>query len=338
MKIVAALGDGKATSQYRCIWPAEEAQKHGVDIECHGNIPVKQRELDTPHGKLVDILEIQMDFDVFIVQRPVTQSLAALCNAVKLMGKGLVVEVDDNFHALHRDSIARHEMSQTQNPTWLEAACELADVVTTTTPMLAGLYGRGKAHVLPNTFPRRMQEFMHGPEHGTRLGWSGSAYTHHADLEEMRSAFKGNGRSLNVVGYRDMVAERLKIDQSRITATSWVHDIDGYFEAVGDGMDIGLIPLGPGPFNDSKSILTGTVMAALGIPFIASPTAPYARLAAHGVGIQAKGGAWDTHVRGLSNRASLWSDYRDRGLEWAEENAYIEDNWESWADAWASAI
>jgi hypothetical protein len=90
------------------------------------------------------------------------------------------------------------------------------------------------------------------------------------------------------------------------------------------------------PFNQSKSYLKGLEYAALGLPFIASPTQEYLRLSEHAGLIATHKHDWQRHLKRLLTSESLRDEERLRGLAFARTNTY-ENHAQEWWDAWTSA-
>ena len=103
-------------------------------------------------------------------------------------------------------------------------------------------------------------------------------------------------------------------------------------------MDIGIVPLRASAFNDAKSYLKGLEYAALGIPFVASSTPEYARLADLGVGVLSVSKKdWYRHLDRLLKSPYYREDVASRGFEWAKTQTY-ELRAYQWAEAWGNAM
>jgi hypothetical protein len=100
--------------------------------------------------------------------------------------------------------------------------------------------------------------------------------------------------------------------------------------------DIGIVPLDLTPFNQAKSWLKGLEFAALGVPFLASPTEPYVLLnVAYGIGTLAKHRKWlPTLKKVLADHAEIGADHREKVVRHA---LTIEDQAWQWRDAWLAA-
>jgi hypothetical protein len=100
---------------------------------------------------------------------------------------------------------------------------------------------------------------------------------------------------------------------------------------------IGIAPLSDTRFNACKSWLKPLEMSALGVPWVASPRAEYARLHALGAGILAeRPRVWYRELAALRESADLRAEVAGRGRE-AAEKLRLEDHAGDWLDAWRYA-
>jgi glycosyltransferase involved in cell wall biosynthesis len=234
--------------------------------------------------RLTDIDE-ELDADVVVFQRPLTRQKVELMAAIRAKGAALVVEIDDDFSSLPLRHPGRVENDPTtnreQNWKWLELACERADLVTCSTPALAERYGKhGRVAILPNYVPAAYLDIARQHDRESLvIGWSGSTHTHVGDLQVTKGAMaevlERTGALFGVVGTGDDVPQALKVDSVR--ACGW-SPIEEYPRKLAQ-LDVGIVPLKRSAFNEAKSWLKGLEMAAVGVPFVATPTGPYRQLA-----------------------------------------------------------
>lgn len=326
---------------YRLEAPGTVLRKAGYDVETryeHINFQtIKLRDPSRPeaYDRIHDIIG-KPDADVVVYQRPMFEYKLDLIRILQRKGIAVVVELDDDFHNIDEDSKAfKHAhphwhlldksgllSRQAGVPTWgwnpkrtaymnynnIMAACEVADLVTVTTPALAELYGKhGRVAVLPNFVPDSYLAIAtcrwgHSqdidfcmacgwePTDGQPAilaGWTGSVDTHPHDLEEtgggVAQALAATPNSgFFTIGTGKGVQQRLGLNQPPLTTEGWV-SIGDYPHHVAK-LDVGIVPLADTAFNAAKSCLKGMEMAATGVPFVASPRADYQRLARLGVG------------------------------------------------------
>lgn len=341
MKIDVTPADTGGCGWYRLRHPVAALNAQG-----HDNVRIK----GYPRAELIDdllgtlIKSVRCHADVLVLQRPLDEIQARAIPVLQRQGTAVVVEIDDDFHHLPKGHPARVGTSVARNPRrnrdWLKAACEAADLVTVSTPALADVYGtHGRVAVLPNLVPDHYLDIVPEPHDGVRVGWTGSTETHVGDLEVteggVAEALAGTDATLYIVGTGAGVAEGLAWD-GPMTTTGWV-DIDDY-PATYAGLDAAIVPLAPNRFNEAKSWLKGLEAAALGVPFVASPTGPYRRLAELGAGLLAEHRtAWATQVHLLATDAHARADVAARGRHVAEQLTYSAHAWR-WLEAWETAV
>lgn len=258
-------------------------------------------------------------------------------------GAAVVVELDDDMQALSPRHVLWPAIQPVKNPAlnWrvLREACARADLVTVSTPALAERYGLpGRVQVIPNHIPASYLDVERFEHDGLVVGWSGTVATHPYDLQVTRGAVAkavaAAGAEFTVIGAEAGVQRALAL-----TSEPWpVGFLRLPWYPVGMAQfDVGIVPLEASMFNEAKSYLKGLEFAALGVPFVASSTAPYRWLAQQGVGqvaVKAKG--WDQALRRLLASATVRDDQAARGREWAKGQT-IEGNAGMWMEAWGRA-
>jgi len=291
--------------------------------------------------------------DVVVLQRPLTAHLVQIIPLLQRRGIAVVVETDDDFETIDRRNIAHATVDPAKdrhrNYLHLRAAADLADLVTVTTPALAKRYGaHGRVAVIPNYVPTRYLHTIAPPrpagDQTVRVGWSGSLNTHPGDLETVAgpvaAVLARHRLTFHHIGEPDQARMRqaLALPDAVPYATTGEWLPLGQYPAAMALLDIGIVPLRLSPFNEAKSWLKGLEFAAVGVPFIASPTGPYRQLAEeHGIGLVA-GSRRDW--RTLLDRLIVDADYR---YELGEQNRAraraltLEPNTHQWANAWHQA-
>lgn len=220
--------------------------------------------------------------DVLVLQRPLHYNLAEIIPQIQKHGVRVVIELDDDFENIHPQNIAykgaHPRYSPERNWKFLRQACELADAMVVSTPALQR-YKPDAVTVVPNFVPERYLQYDYWTTFDT-LGWSGSIDTHPGDLRVVGNSVarlvNQDTYRLRVVGTGKGVAEAFGVSADNMQTTGWV-DIEDYPDEM-RRVGIGVVPLIPSPFNEAKSWLKGLEWASLGVPFVASPTAEYAKL------------------------------------------------------------
>jgi glycosyltransferase involved in cell wall biosynthesis len=175
------------------------------------------------------------------------------------------------------------------------------------------------------------------------VGWTGTVRVHPYDLQETRGAIgeviRENELKFGVVGDGENVQKLLQLsDETPFTSTGWV-SLDNYYEAVRDTLDIGIVPLEMSAFNHAKSALKGMEMAALGIPFIASPTKEYERFELYGVGKTAGSAReWAKHLQKWIDKPLTRESDARKYREIVYNESVIEQNASMWVETWERVI
>lgn len=345
MKILGLAADSGGCGFYRMRAPAEEAKLLGVDIEVSDGVDVAAGK-DADGMVIVD--EIYTDADLIIVQRPLDNSMTAIIKQAKRQGIATIVEIDDDFSSVHKLNAAHdHMYGKSSGAQWVETAASLADHVSVSTPQLTKYARHGRYSILRNNVPQSIFEVEAYPNDqdikGTRIGWSGSVQTHPFDLQETKGAIatvlKNNGLDFNVVGDGQYVGRNLGLsDETAVFSTGWV-DISLYYQYVKTFLDIGIVPLEISPFNQAKSALKGMEFAALGIPYVASPTREYIRMEAYGIGKTAKTPSeWRKHLQRMLDRPSETERIAKESRDRIEAEHTYRVNAPQWIEAWEKAI
>lgn len=344
MKVLGLAADSGGCGFYRMRAPAEEVSKLGVDITVADGFDA--RALQYPTGEVV-VEEIYTDADLIIFQRPLDNSMTSAIKQAKRQGIATIVELDDDFSSVSNHNIAYSAMyGEWSGAHWVEEAASLADHVTVSTPQLSKYAPHGRSSVLRNCVPSSIFDtvgFDIPTSDGTRIGWSGSVQTHPWDLQETKGGVAkvllDNDLKFHVVGDGSKVATNLGLPQgSQVYQTGWV-SVEDYYTYLASFLDIGIVPLEISAFNQAKSALKGLEYAALGIPFVATPTREYERLEAYGVGKLARTPSeWRKQLQRMIDRTSeterLSVEYRGR-IE-AEHTYAVHAP--KWVEAWEKAI
>lgn len=344
---MAYPADEGGCGAYRIIWPAEALAAGGADVELirpgddHQMMAKWQRDA-TGREHVVDV--VPPDADVVVMQRPLMRGTVDGIVHLQRHGVRVVVEVDDDFASIHPRNVSfanvNPSVSPDRNHLHLMRACSLADHVVVTTPALARRYGRhGRFSIVPNHVPARYLDVTPEPHDGVFVGWTGSIDTHPTDLQVTRGgvaqAVRDTGARFAVVGTGKGVQRALGLDVAPLVS-GWA-PLDRYPEAMAQ-LDVGIVPLDDIVFNHGKSWLKGLEMAAVGVPFVASPTDDYVRLAKLGAGLLAtRARDWRRFVGELvgdeHHRAEAAGRGRDLARRWT-----IEGNSERWWDAWTAPL
>lgn len=338
---------------YRCEEPGRVV-RDGSDTEvqfCYnsqddGGLVVN---LAGPLGNEKVVQVADPECDVIVLQRPAHRHLVEAIPHLQAHGCAVVVDYDDDFDSLDVRNLAYAAYDPRHNPmsnkVWAKLASQLADLVTVTTPALAKRYGsHGRVVVIPNYVPERYLDVkpMTSSDDCTRIGWAGNPFSHPGDLEVMGDAIiqvvSDTGAMFRTVG---------SAETARLLGLSEIAEVIDWapidtFHAEVATFDVGLVPLRDSTFNRSKSWLKGLEYAALGVPFVASPTKPYQHLSELGAGDLVRTttrntGAWQDVVERLVTDAEYRRLRAEEGRIVARQLTY-ERHGEKWLTAWNSAL
>lgn len=352
MKILVCPADQGGCGHYRLIWPARALAAKGHDVTIYDPLPGEKLFRgyygmnDEPVG-----VEVETDCDVLVLQRPLRKELVELIPLIQGAGIAVVVEIDDDFTKIDPRNVAYEQVNSADaeyGQEWLVKACGLADLVTCSTPALARRFApHGRVAVLENCVPqsyleestkRRFSGLQWHPGQKVRVGWAGAIGTHPGDLEATGGALEpimsAGVAQFSVVGPGTGVREALGLSREP-GKTGWVA-LDKYPARVAH-LDVGIVPLKMSAFNRAKSWLKGLEMAACGVPFVASPTPEYERLAKLGAGrLAARPQDWAREVRALVTDTGYRTEQIVRCREVAKQWT-VEGNCERWLAAWTEA-
>jgi len=361
MRVLTVPMDDGACGYFRILEPTRIAASIGVDVRAKAAELQVVAEED-PYTKAVTVLEFREDCDVLVLQRPLAQNVHAIALAAKRQGIAVVVELDDDLHAVHtrnsmalavhgpRDphpavdylfgkSVNKVQSIPLHNRDWVTETVKLADLLIVSTPALAK-YAPEKAVVVRNRLPEACLALRPdvSPTRGS-VGWTGALNVHPQDMQATQGALQKIRGQFTVVGSEIGVADALRIPPQRVTlGAPWQEDIPAYWKVVPENIGVGIAPLEQSAFNISKSALKPQELATLGIPFVASPTPEYQWFVKEsGAGFIARDRAeWATHLKRLLNHDPTYESCRQNGLEWAEQHS-MERHVGEWITCWKRA-
>ena len=338
MRVAIFPSDMGGCGWIRLRWPAAAMRSQGYDVTVYEDFPgVWQKGGAGEPDHLVDLQET--DFDLAVLQRMYRPEMLAFMRLLQTRGIPVAIDIDDDLMALNPE----HPSYRYLYPAWdvLQRAYREADMVTVSTAALAKRYGvHGRVRVVPNGIPRAYLDIQRTATRQVPVvGWTGVASYHPGDLEEVGTAIadlvSSGAASFAAIGGQDAL-DVLGVPNE------WWHQggqlEDFSYSRLYAGFDVAIVPLRPSRFNAGKSWLKGLEAAALGVPFVASPTPEYVRLHELGAGFLAERPRdWRTKLGLLVASADLRAEMAAKGRQVAAmlttEDFQAPQLWEAWETA-----
>lgn len=371
MRICLLPTDTWGVGSYRTLLPGRELEKRGHEVFVHLDrahlARWDPREGNTPLANLYDFNKDgtpgrTFDADTYVFQRRMEQVSVAAIRQLRRNGKTVIGEVDDNYDQLPLSSPGWRTLRTHPDKIrveWLNEGFRFCDRLTVSTPALAAHYARynDDVTVIPNRLDwdmwRDVQPQCEIERPRVRVGWMGWLEWRGSDLEQLRPWFgewvrdhpqvefvsvgerHGNAKKLRKQGHVS-VHDYLGIPKGQrvtVKATRFQE-----LAAITATLDIGLVPLTPGAFNECKSYLKGLEYSACGIVPVASPTQQYREFIRDGV----DGYLADTPAQWAARLDELVADdeLRRRMGAAAREKASqmtVQKDWRLWEAAWSNS-
>lgn len=354
MKVVVYPADRFGCGHHRLIWPAELLRASGHDVTV---VSQESRHLEfvLDQDNVIRDVRIDPSVDVVVFQRVTHRYLAQAVSVIRRKGIAVVIDVDDDLSTIHPANPAWKMLhpengwqfgmpAAVSDHAWrnLEIACRDATLVTCTTPALVERYGgHGRVAVLPNY----LADHYFGIEHtdSAVIGWPASLESHPNDPDALGSAVarmvRDEGARFHVTSTSRNVGRAFglqsddEVDRMRI-----VIDLLDWPHVLAERIGIGIAPLADTKFNAAKSWLKPLELAAVGVPWVASPRAEYKRLHELGCGLLAdRPDKWFKILRALHRSESFRTEQSEAGRAVAEQLRLRDHAWKWW-EAWDRAL
>ena len=339
---------------YRLLFPMRELRKHGWDavVPSQKFTPTrkedywtyKKGEAPLPLGEQYFSYETMFNLDgieadLWVVQR---HHCARLLGS---RGKVLIGEQDDNSMHIpkwHRSYAKKHVANEAMHEGFRHC-----DALTVSTPQIAEDYAHlnDNIYVLRNYLDWEMWEDVEQQsevERGRiRVGWMGAYDFRVGDLHVLRGVvgpWLGSHPNVDFVvagPNAELTHELLGVPVGQRVTVQGVDFSSGRLPEITASMDIGLVPLDPGRFNEGKSHLKGMEYAACGIPCIATPTESYRYWIEEGVNglFASKPAHWRNALETLVGDDAYRRECGRRARRKAAEHT-IQEHWQEWADVY----
>lgn len=211
----------------------------------------------------------------------------------------------------------------------------LADAVTCTTEPLAEILRKfnDNVHIIPNYLPKWVLDWKRPRTEKLSIGWMGSG-THNMDWDycgpHIRRFLERNPQvQFRVIGNKDPRKIGFAKNLDQIVADDWYMKVEDCWRAI--DFDIGIVPLRPHTFNNSKSHLKFLEYSMLGIPTVAADCGPYSNSIKHmETGVLVKHDhEWGKYLRMLVNDEDMRNEIGHNAKEWAKSHT-LEGNVDKW--------
>lgn len=342
MEVALQQTDFKGYDFYRVNMPLVQLRRGGYKAKLAKETVVQ---------KLGDqIVRVSTDADVLVFPRAMTANALTAIRMFQDQGVACVVDMDDdlsNIPGAHKSFKDFRTINAAYNYQIAQECADAADWVTVTTDALVERYGaHGRVSKIPNYVPSDLIAFgLQLPKIKDTVGWGGRVKHHPFDMQQIgggvAQAFqqlksKGHTPQFLHLGQGD-VDKILGLNKSDYKYIKETPTIERYLALIGR-MEIGVVPLEPNKFNESKSWLKMMEFFSSGTPVVFSPTP--ANLELHnmyGAGIPARRARdWRNAVVKLMSDEVYWQQQSDLARQTAAA-VTIDGHYQEYWDAWTAA-
>jgi hypothetical protein len=366
MKVLYFLRDNGGCGFYRLAQPLQIAALHDKTFEVRHVEKGDSEETIAAHLLWADVCVTPRVFD------------EKFCKAIeefKKLGKKIIVDWDDNLFRVsplsphYKDFGVEdysHEYDGGKLEIWkdgknidiaknkaglerAEKAMAIADMVTTTTDILANVFREFNPNVkiLPNCIDLELWKRLPLQTHkGIRMGWTGG-YSHFEDwklLAQVLPEFMYRNPNVTLVLLGQKFEGTLKgIDPKRIEYRGWCPTpAYPYVSAILD-LDFSVIPLVDSDFNNCKSSIKWLEMAALEVPSVSSFCSPYAEImdlvSDNGMFVEANSpDGWMIAMQKMTDDHQLRRRMGIAARQTVERHFDIEKNCSRWVEAYGEVV
>lgn len=328
---------------YRLLYPARVLAEQGHDVRIVLPEQATLRGRTDSSGNTLRIDGIPEGTDVVVLQRVTHEQLADAIPQFRRQGVAVVIDMDDDLASIHPSNPAHAGLHPRARNGWswkaAQRACRDSTLATVSTRALASRYPSrdGGAKVLDNFVPARYLSIPHIDTHG-EVGYAGSLHSHPDDIPEMgfaieRLVSEGLAGFRVIGGAAEGFASALGLSEDPPTTGS-LETVDEWPRGLAT-LGVGTAPLSDTRFNAAKSRLKILEMSSLGVPWVASPRAEYARFHRDtGVGFLARRPRdWYRMLRDLVTNPGLREDQCAAGRDAVSSMTYEGNAWR-WMEAW----
>jgi glycosyltransferase involved in cell wall biosynthesis len=328
LKIKGLYHMAEGGGQYRIRMPIGELGRHGHQTSC-------EPSMTTVKADGADIVVSHMAGTATYQEAPAVHSwwrrLRKDCRRV--------YELDDDPFELEGSNPAFCDYNALTSRDSFEFCIRTADLVTTSVEPLAERMRKlnPRVAVCKNRIDESMLTMVRPQRDKVVIGWAGGP----SHFEDMREAAYGLRRVLDwhpkTVEAHFIGADLRRIIKRPIRHSRWQRITVDYYKLI--DFDIGIAPLRPGLFTDTKSAIKAMEYGALGIPVVASDVTPYRDYVVDGVTgwLVRTEQQWATRLRDLVNDEAMRTEMGRKAREVAAGHT-IQTGWVDWEQAYRSIL
>lgn len=337
MKIKGVTRQWEGGGYYRIRQPIEEMANHGHETSCE----MARSDVETDGAQII--------VGQFVGGQAVKLNVPANVYATVLVHAwwrdlyrqaALVYELDDDpfevepgnpVYEVYANPIAHDSITH---------CLSIAHLVTCSTDSLAERMSKHNKNivVLKNHIDESMLKLERPQRNRLTIGWAGGA-SHIRDIGSVAYGLKQVMRHNKDIDVHFVGADLRPLVKAprEIRHTPWLEDTLEYYKLI--DFDIGLAPLVPSVFAQTKSHIKALEYAALGIPVIASDTEPYRDFVIDGVTgfLVRHDHEWARRMRELINddamRIEMGMKARELASHWT-----IQEGYKQWETAYQSIL
>lgn len=336
MRIKGVTRQWEGGGYYRVRQPLDELAKHGHETSCHmAKTDVTGDDADLIVGQFIG------------GQSVITGTSGVAVNAVTLVhhwwrelarDAKLVYELDDDPFEIESHNPQYQHYANPASHDSISFCLQVANLVTVSTPMLAERMRTINPNVvvLHNRIDESVLTMQRPKQDKLTIGWAGS-FSHLQDIKEcaygLRKILDRNpGVEAHFIG-----SDFQRLIGRPVRFTPWCVNTMDYYKLI--DFDIGLAPLLPTRFAETKSHIKALEYAALGIPVIASDTAPYRDFVIDGVTgfLVRQDHEWAARLRELINDEAMREEMGAKARELASQWT-IQTGWKEWENAYKTIL
>lgn len=307
--------------------------------------PVERLKMGKP-GIIKNYSSCQGNLDVVILKLFMHKDTSEYIKKARALGQTVIIDTDDHFENLPPDNLAFRTTDPKANPEnnrnfMIKSYSDVNGIIASTDFLYQRMakYNKDVKLVENSLFPEHFIKRYDTAKNKPVIGWIGMMLWRVEDIKGMAGVIGPFIESNDLMVHHSgavndnptWFAEALNISPERLTTLPPGPPLA--YPNLLMPIDIGLVPLTNNTFNEAKSYLKGLEYVFSNIPFIATKTTEYQKLASNGVGLVAeKPIEWIKHLNYLldsDNRKKL----AEHSYDFAMQNYTIHKQVYKWLDA-----